>query len=125
MGARSARFHRYRWRLESLLVVSFPISAVLAAAILYATLAGLGGDSDERGFGFLIAVLAGLTLGAAVLLWRAQRRGRPDALQEFLGQGGGPAACFLHNPRYDFNDEVIPLGAGYLAALVEEALPLN
>ncbi len=41
----------------------------------------------------------------------------------FLGQGGGPNGCFLHNPNYDFNDEVIPLGAGYLAALVEEALP--
>ena len=43
----------------------------------------------------------------------------------FLGQGGGPSSCFLHNPGYDFNDEVIPLGAGYLAALVEEALPLS
>ena len=32
---------------------------------------------------------------------------------------------FLHNPNYDFNDEVIPLGAGFLAALVEEALPLK
>jgi amidohydrolase len=41
----------------------------------------------------------------------------------FLGQGGGPSSCFLHNPGYDFNDEVIPLGAGLLAALVEEALP--
>ncbi|MGQ0654929.1 MAG: M20 aminoacylase family protein [Betaproteobacteria bacterium] len=41
----------------------------------------------------------------------------------FLGQGGGPSACFLHNPGYDFNDAVIPLGAGFLAALVEEALP--
>jgi amidohydrolase len=41
----------------------------------------------------------------------------------FLGQGGGPSSCFLHNPGYDFNDEVIPLGAGFLAALVEEALP--
>jgi hippurate hydrolase len=40
----------------------------------------------------------------------------------FLGQGGGPNSCFLHNPGYDFNDEVIPLGAGYLAALVEESL---
>jgi len=43
----------------------------------------------------------------------------------FLGQGGGPSSCFLHNPGYDFNDAVIPLGAGYLAALVEEALPLK
>lgn len=40
----------------------------------------------------------------------------------FLGQGGGPSSCFLHNPGYDFNDEVIPFGAGYLAALAEEAL---
>jgi amidohydrolase len=43
----------------------------------------------------------------------------------WLGQGGGPGGCFLHNPNFDFNDEVIPLGAGYLAALVEEALPLK
>ena len=48
---------------------------------------------------------------------------RPGAYV-FLGQGGGPNNCFLHNPGYDFNDDVIPLGAGYLAALVEEALPL-
>src|SRR2546428_1710469 len=42
-----------------------------------------------------------------------------------LGQGGAQGGCLLHNPNYDFNDEVIPLGAGYLAALVEEALPLK
>ncbi len=49
---------------------------------------------------------------------------RPGAYV-FLGQGGGPHNCFLHNPKYDFNDDVIPLGAGYLAALVEDALPLK
>ena len=43
----------------------------------------------------------------------------------WLGQGGGPMSCFLHNPNYDFNDDVSPMGAGYLAALVEEALPLK
>jgi hippurate hydrolase len=47
---------------------------------------------------------------------------RPGAYV-WLGQGGGPSGCFLHNPKFDFNDEVIPLGAGYLAALVEDALP--
>jgi amidohydrolase len=47
---------------------------------------------------------------------------RPGAYV-FLGQGGAAGGCMLHNPSYDFNDEVIPLGAGYLAALVEEALP--
>jgi hippurate hydrolase len=49
---------------------------------------------------------------------------RPGAYV-FLGQGGGPNNCFLHNPGYDFNDDVIPLGAGFLAALVEESLPLK
>ena len=49
---------------------------------------------------------------------------RPGAYV-FLGQGGGPNNCYLHNPGYDFNDDVIPLGAGYLAALVEESLPLK
>src|SRR5205823_3437812 len=49
---------------------------------------------------------------------------RPGAYV-FLGQGGAAGGCFLHNPNYDFNDEVIPLGAGYLAALVEEGLPLK
>ncbi len=43
----------------------------------------------------------------------------------FLGQGGGPMSCFLHNPNYDFNDDVIPMGAGFLAALVEESLPIK
>ena len=51
-------------------------------------------------------------------------RERPGAYV-FLGQGGHEHGCWLHNPRYDFNDEVIPLGAGFLAALVEEALPLK
>jgi len=40
-----------------------------------------------------------------------------------LGQGGATEGRFLHSTKYDFNDEMIPLGAGYLAALVEEALP--
>jgi hippurate hydrolase len=49
---------------------------------------------------------------------------RPGAYV-LLGQGGEASGCYLHNPNYDFNDDVIPLGAGYLAALAEEALPLT
>jgi len=41
-----------------------------------------------------------------------------------LGQGGAEGGCFLHNSTYDFNDDVIPLGAGYLASLAERAMPL-
>ena len=49
---------------------------------------------------------------------------RPGAFAR-LGQGGAEGGCFLHNSTYDFNDDVIPLGAGYLAALAEAAMPLR
>lgn len=39
-----------------------------------------------------------------------------------LGQGG-EGGCFLHNSRYDFNDDVLPLGAALFASLVEQGLP--
>ena len=43
-----------------------------------------------------------------------------------LGQGdaSGKGACHLHNNRYDFNDDVLPLGAALHASLVEHALPM-
>ena len=44
---------------------------------------------------------------------------RPGAYL-FIGQGGGPG---LHQPDYDFNDEVAPVGASYFARLVERAQP--
>ena len=34
-----------------------------------------------------------------------------------MGHGGGP--CVLHNPSYDFNDDLIPLGATYWVQLAE------
>ena len=40
-----------------------------------------------------------------------------------LGQGG-KEGCFLHNSRYDFNDEVLPLGAALFAGLIEQGMPL-
>ncbi|MFC3686521.1 M20 aminoacylase family protein [Hydrogenophaga luteola] len=41
-----------------------------------------------------------------------------------LGQGG-EGSCFLHNSRYDFNDEVLPLGAALHAGLIEQGMPLS
>lgn len=35
--------------------------------------------------------------------------------------GNGPSAG-LHNPAYDFNDEIIPLGCSYWVRLAETAL---
>ena len=37
-----------------------------------------------------------------------------------IGHGEGP--CMLHNPAYDFNDDVLPLGATYWVRLSEEWL---
>ncbi len=76
----------------------------------------------ERVFGKGNVLEAEQTMGGEDFSYMLQAR--PGAYV-FLGQGGMEGGCFLHNPNYDFNDEVIPLGAGYLAALVEESLPLK
>lgn len=63
------------------------------------------------------------SMGAEDFSFMLQRR--PGAYAR-LGQGGAGDGhgCFLHDTRYDFNDEVIPIGAGYLATLAERAMPL-
>ncbi|HEX5739428.1 MAG TPA: M20 aminoacylase family protein [Hydrogenophaga sp.] len=40
-----------------------------------------------------------------------------------LGQGG-EGSCMLHNSRYDFNDDVLPLGAALHAGLIEHGMPI-
>ncbi len=46
--------------------------------------------------------------------------GNGDGSHRSLGHGGGP--CMLHNPSYDFNDDLIPLGATYWIRLAERFL---
>lgn len=41
----------------------------------------------------------------------------------WLGNGPGENGCMLHNPLYDFNDELIPVGAAYWTALARRLLP--
>ena len=48
---------------------------------------------------------------------------RPGAYLR-LGQGMGAGNSTLHNSRYDFNDDILPLGAALHAGLVERAMPL-
>ncbi len=43
--------------------------------------------------------------------------GNGDGSHRAMGHGGGP--CVIHNPSYDFNDELIPLGATYWVRLAE------
>jgi hippurate hydrolase len=43
--------------------------------------------------------------------------GNGEGSHREIGHGGGP--CMLHNPSYDFNDALIPLGASYWVRLAE------
>ncbi|UYV38891.1 M20 family metallopeptidase [Rhodobacteraceae bacterium D3-12] len=38
--------------------------------------------------------------------------------------GNGVDGAMVHHPKYDFNDEIAPVGASFLARLVEKAAPL-
>ena len=42
-----------------------------------------------------------------------------------IGQGMGAGNSTLHNSRYDFNDDILPLGAALHAGLVEQGMPLS
>ncbi len=46
--------------------------------------------------------------------------GNGDGAHRETGHGIGP--CMLHNPSYDFNDELIPIGATYWVRLAEKFL---
>jgi amidohydrolase len=46
-----------------------------------------------------------------------------DGAHREMGHGGGP--CTLHNPSYDFNDELIPLGGSLWVKLVEKWFQTN
>ncbi len=50
-------------------------------------------------------------------------------LQEKAGSyiwlGAGEESANLHSPHFDFNDEILPIGASYWARLVEETLPAS
>jgi hippurate hydrolase len=40
-----------------------------------------------------------------------------------IGPGKGEGGCMLHSSHYDFNDDVLPIGASYWVKLVENELP--
>ncbi len=46
---------------------------------------------------------------------------RPGAYIQ-IGNGDGEGACEVHNPSYDFNDKILPLGATLFVGLVEKKL---
>lgn len=67
------------------------------------------------------------TMGAEDFAYMLQEKpgcylfiGNGDGLHREMGHGGGP--CMLHNPSYDFNDDLIPLGATLWVRLVQDWL---
>ena len=41
----------------------------------------------------------------------------------FLGGGKGEGDAMVHHPKYDFNDEILPIGASWFATLAEQVMP--
>jgi metal-dependent amidase/aminoacylase/carboxypeptidase family protein len=67
------------------------------------------------------------TMGAEDFAYMLQERpgcyafiANGDGTHREMGRGGGP--CTLHNPSYDFNDDLIPLGATFWVRLAEKWL---
>jgi len=43
----------------------------------------------------------------------------------WIGNGPGEGGCELHNPRYDFNDAILPAASGWLAEVARRSLALS
>ena len=102
--------YEFNYRRNFIPTVNTPAEAEIAAAVAR-TVVGAGnviGDSRpimaSEDFGYMLQVRPGAYL--------------------LLGNGeNGIGGCSLHNPSYDFNDEILPIGASYWATLVEQILP--
>ncbi|NQV61177.1 MAG: amidohydrolase [Alphaproteobacteria bacterium] len=61
------------------------------------------------------------TMGAEDFSWMLQAK---PGCYVWVGNGlsGELGGCMVHNPNYDFNDDVLPIGASYWVRLVEQQL---
>jgi len=59
------------------------------------------------------------SMGAEDFAWFLQEK--PGAYI-WIGNGAPAGGAMLHNPHYDFNDEILPLGASYWVRLAENVL---
>jgi hippurate hydrolase len=58
-------------------------------------------------------------MGSEDFAWMLQKK---PGCYIWIGNGDGEGSCMVHNPGYDFNDEILPIGASYWATLVEQLL---
>ncbi|WP_170523414.1 M20 aminoacylase family protein [Ruegeria arenilitoris] len=116
-------------RLEEIVqgqAASYGVTATLDYVVGYPATVN---DADKTGFAAEVArevsgadrviAEAGREMGAEDFSYMLQER--PGAYL-FLGQGDGPG---LHHPKYNFNDEIAPVGASFFARIVEKAQPLT
>lgn len=89
------------------------INSAAEAALCAATAVALVGA--ER-----VTTNARPSMGAEDFAYFLQRK--PGAYV-WIGNGPGEGGCTLHNPNYDFNDEIIPVGVAYWVELVRRILP--
>ena len=61
----------------------------------------------------------GLQMGSEDFAFMLQQR--PGTFVR-IGNGPGEDGCLLHNPRYDFNDDILAVGAAFWTRLVERYL---
>ena len=87
--------------------------------------------NDPREADLTARVAGGVAGGANVSLDKDPMMGAEDfafMLNEkpgayiWIGNGPRDGGCMLHNPNYDFNDDILPIGASYWARLVETRL---
>jgi hippurate hydrolase len=97
---------RYEQRYPA--TVNDPVEAVRAA-----NAAGLVVGADQVDLDPLPS------MGAEDFAFMLQQR---PGCYVWIGNGSGVGNRNLHSPHYDFNDEILPLGASYWARLVETVL---
>ncbi len=87
--------------------------------------------NDPQATALAIEAAAAISGAAAVREMRAPTMGGEDfaymlnakqGAYLMLGGGSGKGDPLLHHPKYDFNDEILPVGASWWATLVEQQL---
>ncbi|MFM0499736.1 M20 aminoacylase family protein [Paraburkholderia caffeinilytica] len=104
----------YGARAEVTYEASYPVLVNDAAMTEFAS----GVARDWVGDEGMIADLQPLT-GSEDFAWFLQKC---PGCYLIIGNGDGEGSCMVHNPGYDFNDDILMTGAGYWVRLVERFL---
>ena len=93
----------------------YPVTVNTAAETEFAREVGSRGGRDDN-------VRTGLapSMGAEDFAFMLEKR---PGCYVWLGNGPTNGGQILHNPHYDFNDDILPIGVAYWGELVERALP--